>query len=846
MADDGRFRLDRLLSSRGALPPEMVLELGIRICDAADEAWRQDLADPEGLERDLHPSTIHLRSDGEIPIVDFGLSDMTQVEGDPSAVYRSPEALEGFGGTRAADVFVLGAILYEMTSGQPLFAGRRAASGDSLTKGLERRLKAVGIPDALDEQVNGLGKVLDRALRLDHAERWPDPGVLGQALRKVQQHSGFYATDAAEFLASDPAALVPDEPELPELPDLPDLPEPPPPPPTPEPPPFGIELSMADDGPADEPVDFGDDKLSAYSIDEVLIDKAEESAKIDPWAEDLDDEESIRARMSHRRLTPVDADPARKTVKKDEPTFGKAVRWFLKRVVLAILAVLLLALAVAWLGVFPGGTERQVTRAWEAIPEGARDVVPEGWVTGLQAWWVDRPAKDVGRGFGAWLLGVMPEDWAQEMAEEAPTPIPTPGDPTVEGVVVRAEGWISMEEGLPEGEGKVSFGVELGGRARGEKVRLVARPAAATVAVAAVADDDDSAASDATPPAEPNTAPPAAAARGDEEMLLPDGFYDLELTYRESEYTEEYTGWIRGIRAAGNHATHFSVTMEAPIGFVKASFERDDDDVTERVKLQGWPEPVDEAPVGDPTFVADAGAMFAVPAGRYRIKASVHDEGRAPAISWFEEVRVEVGERIQVRKTDMGLGELLDPTGPGIRIAAENHGRDVADRSQVLVFPTGADPSTAVAVAKGPAAYYFDVPTGTWDVQVVYQPNPADPQFRAEKLLAGVVVAEGAVVRQTVQMELPVAELKVRVRTEDEDLSEGLRVVVIKAGASFEGATRALDGDGAGPHPVAPGTWDIYLLHDEQKLEGVFRDVELSSGQRWQKGLLTTDPLWKP
>lgn len=882
MAEDG-FRLDRLLSRHKALPANVVLELGIRLCEAAQEAWRLDRKGLAGPERDIEPSTIHVTPEGLVPVRDFGLSDMTPAEGDPSAVYRSPEALEGHGGTPASDVFVIGAVLYEMATGQPLFCGRRAASGDSFTRGLDLRLSVAGIPAKLDDMVQGLGKVVLRCLQLDHAERWPEPGVVARALRKVQEHAGLAPPDLAAFLAgrgeapgkiasvepgSEPAlppgnwtalagsaarstppdaardpgrgpvagaggdgrTAAPGAAGLPALPDLPEVDEP-----------AAPRAATSTQGAPKPPA-----QPSPFKLQVDVPDDRDEAAKAAPWAADERQEERVVERMSHRRLTPV----ARAVQhKRKDPTFGGAVRWFLRRVLLWVALLLAVLLAVAYFGVFPGATERRLAGAWDAIPEAARAAVPERWVGGIRAWWEYRPAGQAGRPVGRWLLRLLPPDWRTALMEEPPTPPPTAGEGRAEGVAVSAQGWIGPGREAGEGKGRLSLGFDLGGRARGEKVHVKARPA---VSACAVGSAPGPAGGGAAPSGGAALATPGPASdvvaegSGDQPLDLPPGCYDVELLYSESASAGDFPGWLRGIQVTAGLATHFAVRMSAPVGFVRASMQREDEDVTDRARLEGWREPIDGEPQGPPAFTGPPGEESGIPAGRWRIRVIVDEAGRAPAVRWFPDVRIDAGERTTLQATDFLRGELLDPPGPGIRVVASNFGRDVSERSQVLVFRAGSNPKTAVASATGPAAYYFDVPTGVWDVQVVYQPDPSNISLRCDKVVHGVHVAERGVTRLAVDLDLALGELRLRVRQDGEDVSSALEVVAIRAGASFEGATRAVDADGGGPHPIAPGTWDVYadLELPRETLHARFKDVVIARGDTWEKSLDTTDPDW--
>jgi len=135
----GETLADRL--ERGALPLRDVLRFGVQIADALAEAHQAGV-----VHRDLKPSNIMLTRDG-VKLLDFGLAklragstDLAPIGGTASVPlsaeglvvgtvsYMAPEQLEGKAVDAPADLFSLGVVLYEMTSGVRPFQGDSTAS----------------------------------------------------------------------------------------------------------------------------------------------------------------------------------------------------------------------------------------------------------------------------------------------------------------------------------------------------------------------------------------------------------------------------------------------------------------------------------------------------------------------------------------------------------------------------------------------------------------------------------------------------------------------------------------------------------------------------------------------
>ena len=119
--------LDRLMQRVGLLPISDTLKIASRICDALEYMHNHGV-----IHRDLKPSNMMLCDDGTLRIMDFGIAKTEAMRritfggfsptmGTPD--YMAPEQIKGKRGDQRTDIYSLGAILYEMLTGQVPFQG---------------------------------------------------------------------------------------------------------------------------------------------------------------------------------------------------------------------------------------------------------------------------------------------------------------------------------------------------------------------------------------------------------------------------------------------------------------------------------------------------------------------------------------------------------------------------------------------------------------------------------------------------------------------------------------------------------------------------------------------------
>lgn len=144
-----------LLKREGCLDVAATAAIVRQVAEALDYAHGQRV-----IHRDVKPANLMVASDGTVQLTDFGIArsadDPTTIT-KPGAVvgtlaYIAPEVIEGGAITPASDIYSLGAVTYEMLTGDPPF---RAESVGALVTAIRNGDAPAldGIPDAVAETV---------------------------------------------------------------------------------------------------------------------------------------------------------------------------------------------------------------------------------------------------------------------------------------------------------------------------------------------------------------------------------------------------------------------------------------------------------------------------------------------------------------------------------------------------------------------------------------------------------------------------------------------------------------------------------------------------------------------
>jgi eukaryotic-like serine/threonine-protein kinase len=201
---DGESLADRL--AKGPLPIDQAIRLGGQVAQALDKAHRQGI-----VHRDLKPGNVMITKTGA-KLLDFGLAKTSdavlfgsrRASGETAGgtshdqptqqkpltqegtilgtfQYMAPEQLEGTEADVRTDIFALGALLYEMATGQKAFSGKSRAS--LIASILDHQPPTISsvrpmTPPAFDHLVR-------RCLEKDPEDRWQSAHDVASELRWI-------------------------------------------------------------------------------------------------------------------------------------------------------------------------------------------------------------------------------------------------------------------------------------------------------------------------------------------------------------------------------------------------------------------------------------------------------------------------------------------------------------------------------------------------------------------------------------------------------------------------------------------------------------------------------------
>jgi serine/threonine-protein kinase len=176
--------LRELLKQRGALPEAEAISLAAQVADGLTAAHRAGL-----VHCDIKPANVLLDADGRAKVADFGIARAVSMEVTTHTTsvlgtvhYLSPEQAQRQPTDARSDAYSLGAVLYELLTGGPPFAGNSAVA-----VAIQHVQAPPPSPRAIRPEItHATEAVVLRALAKRPAERFQSAADMLVALKSVQ------------------------------------------------------------------------------------------------------------------------------------------------------------------------------------------------------------------------------------------------------------------------------------------------------------------------------------------------------------------------------------------------------------------------------------------------------------------------------------------------------------------------------------------------------------------------------------------------------------------------------------------------------------------------------------
>lgn len=185
------------IRSHGALAPRKVAQIGAQVCQALSVAHAHEI-----IHRDIKPQNIMIQPNGDAKVMDFGIarsknSHLTQTNSVlGTAHYVSPEQAQGKELGPTSDLYSLGVVMYEASTGKLPFDGDDAVSV-ALKQVSEEPVPPSEVNPNVDDQLDA---IIMKCMMKNPAERFQSADELRRVLNAYIMGRPFTLGDTTTVL----------------------------------------------------------------------------------------------------------------------------------------------------------------------------------------------------------------------------------------------------------------------------------------------------------------------------------------------------------------------------------------------------------------------------------------------------------------------------------------------------------------------------------------------------------------------------------------------------------------------------------------------------------------------
>ena len=187
--------LRQLMDGQPSLPLPLVLRIGRQVAEGLEAAHQEGV-----VHRDIKPQNIMFNRRGDVKIMDFGLAApleeggadaQGQIFGTPR--YMAPEQVRGEPVDLRTDLYALGVLLFEMSTGAPPFE----APGVAQVLRLHLVAPAPDVRSLNPDLPEPFSRLIHRLLAKDKADRPGEAGTVAALLSELSETEGTASTGPA-------------------------------------------------------------------------------------------------------------------------------------------------------------------------------------------------------------------------------------------------------------------------------------------------------------------------------------------------------------------------------------------------------------------------------------------------------------------------------------------------------------------------------------------------------------------------------------------------------------------------------------------------------------------------